>query len=240
MKSDNYARNVAADMSIIHGKWAIGFVAVVLAVYIFVRLFNGEAETNTLVGRLILRLLRGEDLEDLQSGQSGFLAFIHHPSKIFMLVCGITSVSFLTFYVKQGVTRRDYFHGAAASSAALALFIPAVSGVVFAAEQLIFPPDIPPEPFRIADWSVQCLSILLYYAGGWLIGAGFYRSAPWGFAFIALSIVLAFGSETVWEAVQDGSWSLTVPISLATYVLAIGLTFWIVRLTTRRIRIKLK
>lgn len=50
---------------------------------------------------------------------SGYIA-----SNIYMLVIGIIAISFLTYFVEHGVTRKNYFYGNVIASAGLSILIP--------------------------------------------------------------------------------------------------------------------
>lgn len=246
MKSANSFRKIGMDLTLAQLSWAVWFGAFALAAYIVFPLIGINIESNNKLGQLFSNVLSGSwDKESFNIDNSGFIAFIANPSKIFMLVCGILSVpSFLTFFVKQGLTRKDYFYGAAVSSVAVAFVLAIVSGVVFLIEQLIFAPELQLDyawPIAIV---VYGLNILAYYAAGWLIGAGFYRFSFGGLLFILLAILLAIAVEVMWEMPLSDTlklaqvWSGLVSI-LATVVL-IGASFTVVRIMTKRIRIKLK
>ena len=59
-------------------------------------------------------------------------------SNIFMLVIGIIAIlGFLPYYVSNGVTRKDYFKGAAIAAAGLAISIPIVASVIYALQIFI-------------------------------------------------------------------------------------------------------
>ncbi len=116
-----------------------------------------------------------------------------------MLVIGISNLSFLTFFVKQGVTRKDYFIGAILSSIVVSLAITVVSIIAFVVEGAF-----------IANVSLQyegmwglllsctfCISSS-YFTIGWLIGAGFYRYGGGGILFILLAVAVAFVFEALW------------------------------------------
>jgi hypothetical protein len=225
-------RRVAIDLTLIQLKWSAWFLAIVFLIYIAFRSLGGGMEVN------------GQDMEHFL-----FLDFNYQPSRIFMLVIGIISVSgFLTFFVKQGVTRRDYFYGAAISSAALTLILLIFAIVVTGAELLLIPEaekaSIAP---RYDSWFfttvVYGFNILVYHSAGWLIGAGFYRSYISGYGSIVAAVLLIGASEILWSSDFEATSSLfQMPqwLSVVSTLLIYGLALWSVRLTTRRVRIKLK
>ncbi|CAM4287625.1 hypothetical protein BAMA_04055 [Bacillus manliponensis] len=162
---------------------------------------------NIIIGILITRrgVIEGDFLE------GGFIDFSHHSSRVFMLVIGIISAyAFIRFYVKQGVTRKDYFFGAALGSIGLSLVIPVLCTILSGIQHIIinifqFSPVIDNTPFlgSYTNWFsiiiVYTLNIFTYYIIGWLIGAGYHRYG-WiiGFGFIALGIACASLLEFLW------------------------------------------
>src|SRR5688572_4383027 len=100
MKSRKNIGKVAFDMSIVQLTWSAFFLIIVAIVYIALRIIGGDVEIN-----------------QLSLSQQSFLTFAYRPSKVYMFIIGVISVSgFLTFYVKQGITRKNYFFGAAIAS----------------------------------------------------------------------------------------------------------------------------
>jgi hypothetical protein len=188
--------------------------------------------------------VNGQDMEHFL-----FLDFNYQPSRIFMLVVGIISVSgFLTSFVKQGVTRRDYFYGAAISSAALTLVL-LIFAIIATGAELLFIPEAEKASIapRYGSWFfttvVYCINILVYHSAGWLIGSGFYRSYIGGFLSIVAAVLLIGASEILWSSDFETPSSLfEMPqwLSVVSTLLIYGLALWAVRLTTRRMRIKLK
>ncbi|MGG6311390.1 hypothetical protein [Paenibacillus macerans] len=186
-----------------------------------------------------------------------FLPFAYQPSKVFMLVIGILSVSgFLTFFVKQGVTRKAYFYGSSLAAAAVALVLMGFVGVLGSLQQLLFP-VAQTRNFLGENFSwpltvlVYSLNILVYYVAGYLIGAGFYRFGKiGGMLYIVLALAVILISDVMWEfelketiqrVVYLGD-ILDFPVwgSLTGTLLLVGVTLWIIRATTKRVRIKLK
>ena len=107
---------VAADLLWIQFLWALGFLGVMLAVHII---------------KMILTIVQGSEMND-------FFAATLIASNIFMLVIGIISIhGFLPFYVSQGVTRKDYFKGAALSALGLSIVLPVIMSIVTLLERWI-------------------------------------------------------------------------------------------------------
>lgn len=58
-------------------------------------------------------------------------------SNIYMLVIGIIAISFLTYYVEQGITRKNYFYGNVIASIGLSIIIPITLYVISLVEEFI-------------------------------------------------------------------------------------------------------
>lgn len=231
-------KKVALDMSLVQSVWVGWFIGIVFIIYITINLLSGNVEVN------------GQNLDSLS-----FLTFTSSAAKIFMLVIGIISVSgFLTFYVQQGVTRRDYFYGSAISSVAIAVGLMAGAWIVTFIEGFINPEIVNPT-FLGSETSwffiaiVFCLYIIMYYMAGWVIGAGFYRFGAGGLLYILLALIMVGFVETLWELkdrnfllhfLEFGNGEIPLSVSfLGTFVI-IALAMVIVRVTTRKVRIKMK
>src|SRR5690606_21155329 len=99
-----------------------------------------------------------------------------------------------------------------------------------------------------ASWTAVVLSlalnILAYYVIGWLIGAGFYRFGIGGVLFILLALAWLLATEAMlllWEAETLRGMNVVPNVSvpaLATLIL-LGVALWIVRMTTKRVRVRL-
>src|SRR5690625_5521729 len=58
-------------------------------------------------------------------------------SIIYMFVIGIISISFLTYYVEHGITRKNYFYGNVIASIGLSIIIPIVLYLLSLIEEFI-------------------------------------------------------------------------------------------------------
>lgn len=234
------------DMSRLQLSWAIWFVVIVLIVYIAVWLIGGKMVVSDQLSELTERILTGNWEEKTEPADNfGFISFISHASKIFMLVCGIISVyGFMTFFVKQGVTRKTYFYSATISSLVVSAVIALGAGTVYLLEVIFtgtgeqFAPGWPAAIF------IYGLLIFAYFIFGWIIGANFYRSAAHGLTSTVLATALAFLLESLMN--QSLMTRLSVPeqwkavASFAGIVLLLIGALWFVRFTTRNVRIRLK
>lgn len=238
MGSKRVFKKVALDMSLVQSVWAGWFIGIVFILYVAFNFFGGNVEVN------------GENLDGLS-----FLTFTSSAVKIFMLVIGIISVSgFLAFYVKQGITRRDYFYGSAISAVVIAVGLVVFAWIVTFIEGLINPKIVNPT-FLGSETSwlfvalVFCLYIIVYYMVGWVIGVGFYRFGAGGLLYILLALIMVGFVETLWELkdrnfmihfLEFGKGQIPLSVSfLGTFVI-IALALVIVRVMTRRVRIKIK
>ena len=122
----------------------------------------------------------------------------------------------------------------------LSLGIALMAGAVVWIEQVLF------SRVRLdASWTAVVLSlalnILAYYVIGWLIGAGFYRFGIGGVLFIPLALALLLVTESLWAAETLRGMNVVPNVSvpaLATLIL-LGVALWIVRMTTKRVRVRL-
>ncbi|WP_456273539.1 hypothetical protein [Bacillus sp. AK031] len=235
MANNQQAVKVAADMSVLQLIWSAWFMSFVFIAYVILQRFVNNDAVN----------------------EQSFLTFAYGPSKIYMLVIGILSVhAFLTFYVRSGITRRDYFKGAAVSSFVVSLVLMLSAGIITAIEKVI-DSGIETNSFIGSDapllltMLVFSVNILMYYAAGWLIGAGFYRfGGIGGMMYILLAIVIISLSDFLWESElreplkflldlsSQQDFSLFTSFILTAFLLA--MTLWIIKSTTKRVRIKLK
>ncbi|MBM7553778.1 hypothetical protein [Thalassobacillus pellis] len=241
MKMFNSYKKVAVDLSWVQLVWTAWFLAIVFLIYFLFRFIGGEVTINS---------------QNLDT--HSFLTFAYHPSKIFMLVIGIISVSgFLTFFAKQGVTRKNYFYGAAISSCVVSIIIMVAAVLITAIEQFINPADatvlfLGPESTMLSSVLTFTLNIQVYFMAGWIIGAGFYRLGGFGgILYIVLAIIfIAVSDDILWESEMktpvkmllniDVMWKPPLAFSTIGSVVLISAMLVIVRFTTKRVRIKMK
>jgi len=231
MKAKSNIPKVAFDLFALQLAWSFWFMVFVLLAYL-VMLAIGSAHSD-------------------------FLNFAYRPAKGYMLVIGISSASsFLTFYVKHGVTRRDCFAGSAIASVLHAATLAAILGIGTGLQYLLFQP--PSQASALLDVRESWLSALLifginiltYYVAGWLISVGFYRNGwPLGIGFIALALLIVAAANIFWESDLQGRLSRLLPldpsgipphISYLGTIVMLGLALAIIRLCTRRIVIRMK
>lgn len=190
-----------------------------------------------------------------------FFVFSSQSVAIFMLVCGIISAyAFMSYYVQQGITRKDLYIGTVLSTLALALAVTLVPLAVNAIEHLIsnfvaLPIETDAEFLydSATGWfsaaGIFFLNAFTYHLVGWLIGVGYYRFG-WviGFGFIAIAIAALSLNGYFWG---DGDLSSIIPwvphipaeaspaLALAGSVILIAVLLVSTRMLTKRITIKM-
>ncbi|WP_353893646.1 hypothetical protein PRVXH_000399 [Proteinivorax hydrogeniformans] len=149
---------------------------------------------------------------DVQEANFNFMYFISQPSKIYMLVIGIILFfNFFGYFIKNGVTRKDYFVGSAIAAGGVALSIILIGLIISAIIYItgIFPSSL---EMDIIDQSlglvkqITALSLLLYgyYIAGWIVAAGFYGFSGWyKSASIVVAALFAGIINTIWQGDVD-------------------------------------
>jgi hypothetical protein len=140
-------------------------------------------------------------------GISDFTQFISAAVSIYMLVIGIVAgSSFLNYYSRLGVTRKDYFYGVAIAAIILSFTIIIVADVLAFIEISIFNMinvSLKSNIFVGMNWVKPTFSIslngLIYYLIGWFISVGYYKF-NWkaGLLFILISFVFSSIHGFVW------------------------------------------
>ncbi|WP_416148007.1 hypothetical protein ACM26V_17390 [Salipaludibacillus sp. HK11] len=234
------ASKLGIDLFSLQMKWAMWFLPIIFILYLGVLWFLPDADVN----------------------EMSFLSFAFEPAKIFMLVCGIISVfAFLSYYVRQGITRKDYFKGTGIAAVGMAIVMMIIIAIVaailfFIGSYVNFLSDINTSTFlnTQSDWFIPVIAFSLiltsYYVAGWLIGVGFYRYGGWGgMGFIAIALVFTTLTDVLWEAEASHPWAswlnlnmsqLAIPISFIGALIFISIGLWIIRATTKRIPIKVE
>lgn len=111
----NYPK-VAADMFLTLMSWTFGFLGVMILV--------------NLVQRTI-SYIQGAEVD------GGFYPSLMIASNIYMLIIGIISIYFLSYYVENGVTRKDYFLGTLLASIGISIAIPVITWLIAIVERFI-------------------------------------------------------------------------------------------------------
>ncbi|KHF41695.1 hypothetical protein [Halalkalibacter okhensis] len=231
---------VAFDLFAIQMKWSLWYIPIVFVIYLIVEHFVTEVEEMGL----------------------SFMSFFFEPTKIYMLVIGIIScLAFLTYFVKNGVTRKDYFIGSSIASAGVAFSLMLISVIVTGILLLLgtfttYSPLTNQVAFLDTNsfWVIPLISfsliVLCYYIGGWIIAVGFYRFGGWGgLGFILIAILFLSLTDLLWEGELThplaNYLNLTIPAlsifsSIIGTLLLIGVGLFLIRKVTKRIAIKLE
>ncbi|HLR63634.1 MAG TPA: hypothetical protein VK097_14575 [Lentibacillus sp.] len=116
MNQQSFSAKIARDMFGIQMKWSLWFLLFVLIAHIAMLIIS--AKTGNRVG--------------------DFLFFSHGSAKIYMLVIGILSTyAFMTFFIHNGLTRKDYFKGSALAAAGIAFAMTLIAAVLSLIEYLV-------------------------------------------------------------------------------------------------------
>lgn len=109
MSESNIYKKVAKDMFLVQMGWTLGFLGVLL------------------FGQVLKRIL--PFLQNSQHNHFFLSSFV--ASNVYMLIIGIIAgATFLSFYVQNGVSRKDFFKGAAIAGVGLSICIPVISAIV--------------------------------------------------------------------------------------------------------------
>ncbi|REJ22114.1 hypothetical protein [Caldibacillus debilis] len=136
MKQRSVSAKIAIDMFAVQMGWALWYLGIVTMIQIV---------------RLIFSAKNGSRIEDffLSTGQS---------ANIFMFVLGILAVyAFMPAFIRNGVTRKEFFKGGIAAAAGLALALPLIAGGMALAERSLV---------RLADLPVSYHSADMIDSGG--------------------------------------------------------------------------
>lgn len=239
MKQQSLLYKITKSLFIEQLKWSPWFISIMFIIHLVLTYFHSYIDftLNSLFG------------------------FSYYSTHIYMLINGIIAgVYFLPFYVKHGITRKDYFLGTILStlglSAAIAIIFAILSFIEGAILWLIGFDWLPTTILTVnSDYPwillllVYMLNIFTYYLIGWLITMGYYRFG-WkiGFGFIALAILSSIAHGFLWgnEIYQNYVDKLPAPLANLSPLISIlltlilnGLMLCIIRFTTRKVAIKL-
>ncbi|WP_342471359.1 hypothetical protein MHH70_09455 [Metasolibacillus sp. FSL H7-0170] len=192
---------VALDMFLTQMTWASGYLFVMLLIFSVraVASFIGNMEANNFITKMIKTLAN-------EGGMDSFSTLIFYSSNIFMFVIGIIAAyGFLQYFVSNGVTRKNYFIGAAIGSFGVAVVIPIIIKIILMIEvvvtkilplqfadstkimkaddeiigqviqNILFSPFIDMTNGGISAMVIFALNIFCYYVAGWFISVSFYR-----------------------------------------------------------------
>ena len=226
---------VASDLFTIQFKWSLWYVAVIVLMHILVSFIS----------------------------ESGIFAVSYGASPTYMLVIGIVVGNFLPFYVKNGVTRKDYFIGVTLAALGLSFALAIVFSILSSFESLIYSYlnlGIIIEPFKLQlnidgsnNWLVSVLiyslNIYVFYLIGWFIHLGLYRY-KWmtGIGFCVSAFIFAFLQRSLWNdqlfsifAIENAymASNFSIFIAIMGTIVLIGIILCLIRLFTKKIPIKI-
>lgn len=122
MKAKAIFPKVAVELYVVQFIWALSF----LGFFVFLQ-----------IAKPLLAMIPFLKMND-KMNIGNYFDTVFIASNIFMLVIGIiVAIGFLTHYVRNGVTRKNYFKGAAIASVGLAISIPIVASVIYALQNFI-------------------------------------------------------------------------------------------------------
>lgn len=173
----NKTIKVTRDMFIEQLKWSLWFIGINIIIHLAMSYFFVK--------------YRFENISD-------FTQFVSASITIYMLVIGIIAgSSFLNYYSRLGVTRKDYFYGAALAAIMLSFTLIIISDILAIVEISVFNlmnVSLKSNIFNGLNWVEPTFSIglngLIYYLIGWFINMGYYRF-NWkvGLLFILVSMM---------------------------------------------------
>jgi hypothetical protein len=221
MKPTAVFPKVAKDMYLEQMKWTVWYLVFVLVtqiVHLYSSYFAIDDDTTV----------------------KGILVFLFQSAKVYMIVIAIISVNgFLSYYVGQGVTRKEFWVGSMLAALGLTATITFSAVILTYLEYGIL------EMFQLSHllsdeflngnaWLViqYLLNIFFYYLAGYLIGVGFYRF-HWiaGIGFVALFLLSVSALE----------WSekYSLGLNVLSSAVAIVLFLTLLRQLTKNIPVKL-
>lgn len=188
MKKSSILLKTTSEMFFSQFIWAIYYFVAVVVIYIVLNiLFNVNSGIETTTG--------------------SFFMYSNDITQMFMLIIGIIAPSFLSYFISNGVTRKNIFKGSVLAAGGLSvimvLIIGALSGIISFLMNLMNLPVITTS--FVSEGGVlgtigNVFSIFLFYSLylfvhyliGWFIGAGFYKFG-WliGIGFVAAAILFA-------------------------------------------------
>lgn len=142
-------------------------------------------------------------VNNLEETTGSFFTYSSDTTKIFMLILGIIAPSFLSYFISNGVTRKNIFYGSALAAGILSATLVIITGilsVIVSSSIHVMNLPIATDSFLSNGGTVRNMFLVLliyglylfvYYLIGWFIGAGFYKCG-WliGIVFIVGAIIL--------------------------------------------------
>ncbi|WP_067843179.1 hypothetical protein [Amphibacillus sediminis] len=187
----------------------------------------------------------------LEFGNFNFFFVIFRASKAFMVLTSIIIfLYFFNHFIKNGLTRREFFWASTIAAVGVAISITIIASVLEWLLTMLNWTEPMPElsVISLPTWAIglmMTLILLSSYFGGWLIAVAFYRFKLFGILFIPVGQFLLILIEFLWEGETSlldlmtiNNPSPSLPFALSGTVVLIGLSLWIIRLLTKRVAIK--
>lgn len=238
MKLKSKVTKVFMNLYIDQLKWSIWFVLTNIIIHVVMAIFAFLADTKL----------------------NNLFEFSMNPSFVYMLIIGVAAgFYFLPFYIKQGVTRKEYYIGSVLSAIAISVTLVVSFGVLSGVEKIIFNSldySFTSEaiiPNLNISWLqtliLYTINLFTYYLIGWLINVGFYRfKGLIGVLFVILAILALIIHGLLWvnglfSILDDGFANIMsanpVYLSILGNAILIVILMFSIRLITKRVAIKL-
>ena len=201
-------------------------------------------------------------VEEMQTLEATPLTLFRGPGQIFMLVVGIvTGVYAITYFIRQGVTRRSFLAGGALAGIGIAVSLQIVGFVLYGLTALLEP--LLPIELHMSGMpygggasglaigvSVDILLISAFFFMGWIIGFAFSRFRfPGGMLAIFVAIFTLGALTSLWG--KDVEINVTgirippidgLPVSLSFIItlILIGLQLWTLYVMLRNAPLKVQ
>lgn len=237
MKEKEIISRVARDMFLEQLKWSPWFIGIMLIVH-----------------GMLLFLPIG-----LSFQVNEFFGFSYFSTLIYMLVIGIIAGStFLPYYVKHGVSRKDFYIGSVIAAVLMVLSVTAIIGILSILEGGILSVlgmKLSSGGFHrtvggngILLFFPYVLNSLVYYFVGFFIYLGFYRF-KWmvGLGFCAFSVLIVSANDYIWNIgfigilgeIFGNTIATSLNLAVIGTIILLGILLVLIRLLTKRISIKI-
>jgi hypothetical protein len=228
---------ITGDMFTEQLKWSVWFISIILVLHIVAVGF----------------------ITDIDNNINNLFGFSYYSTPVFMLVIAIIAGSlYLPFYVRYGVTRKEYFIGATLGAFGLSVALTSIFAVLSVIENVMYrlfdiQKTLEPIAANMQDnWllmiGVYILNVFAYYLIGWLINVSFYHFG-WlvGMGFILLSIAIAAlhgflwgdGVAVIGTTLHDFNKVDSTLIAVFGTLALVGVMLLLIRFITRKVAIKI-
>lgn len=239
----SYVKKIALDTTVEQLKWSIWFVSIMVILHTVASILLRKADSNL----------------------NNLFNFSITSIPIYMFVISIIAgVYFMPFYIRQGITRKNYFLGSALGALMLSailtiifMVLSVISGQIFSIFGIHFTEEHVLYSFNVhlvnINWVVLIpiyfLNSLAYYTIGWMISASYYRfGAKIGFCSILFSILSTVLHGMLWDDwlvnwINDRGHNIAsnqmFSISILWTLALIAIQLVIIRWLTKKVAIKI-